>query len=36
MLQLSNQNRYLLYNGSVDIFKSFAGLAAIVKKHMEM
>ncbi len=35
MLQLSNQNRYLLYNGSVDMRKSFAGLAAIVKKHMK-
>lgn len=35
MLQLTNQNRYLLYHGSVDMRKSFSGLVAIVKKHMK-
>jgi transposase len=35
MLQLTDQSRYLLYNGNVDMRKSFQGLAAMVKKQMK-
>lgn len=35
MLQLSDQTRYLLYSGYVDMRKSFHGLARIVKKEMK-
>ncbi len=34
MIHLSDQGRYLLYNGNTDMRKSFHGLAAIVKYKM--
>jgi transposase len=35
MIHLSDKCRYLLYNGSADMRKSFHGLAAIVKYNMQ-
>ena len=35
MIHISDKCRYLLYNGNTDMRKSFHGLAAIVKYHMQ-
>ena len=35
MIHVSDQSRYLLFRGEADMRKSFHGLAALVKYHMQ-